>query len=131
MPSRAHQVLALASLTVILCSACSSKEKPHEVSSQTAQPTNAAPADAPASAGSPELKASFANVQTSLKGGSFDDAAAQLLKMRASGHEFSQKDGAAYREALSEAYSRALEAASKGDPRAKAAVQMIRAAGSR
>ena len=69
--------------------------------------------------------------ETSLRGGSYDEAAARLLKMRISGAQFSQKDAATYRDALQEAYSRALDAASKGDPRGKAAVEMIRAARSR
>jgi hypothetical protein len=63
-----------------------------------------------------------------LTGGSYDEAAARLLKLRIGGAQFSDKDAAAYRDALQAAYSRALEAAAKGDPRGKAAVEMIRAA---
>lgn len=70
-------------------------------------------------------------MQQALKSGSYDNAAAELLRMRAAGRNFSQQDAAAYREALSEAYSRALEAAAKGDAKAAAAVQMIRASGGR
>jgi hypothetical protein len=69
-----------------------------------------------------------AEAEKLVTGGSYDEAAARLLKMRISGTQFTQKDAAAYRDALQEAYSRALEAASKGDPRGKAAVEMIRAA---
>ena len=70
----------------------------------------------------------MAEAEKSLRGGSYDEAAARLLKMRISGVQLSQKDAAAYRNALQEAYSRAIEAAGKGDPRGKAAVEMIRAA---
>ena len=48
--------------------------------------------------------------------------------MRIEGVKFSDKDAAAYRDALQETYSRALEAAGTGDPKAKAALDMIRAA---
>jgi hypothetical protein len=61
--------------------------------------------------------------------GSFEQAAAQLLHLRASGQRFNAQDAAAYRRALEEAYSKAVEAAAKGDPHGKAAMQMIRAAG--
>jgi hypothetical protein len=60
--------------------------------------------------------------------GSYDQAAARLLKIRLEGTRFSDKDAAAYREAFQEAYSRAVEAAAKGDSKAKAALDMIRAA---
>ncbi len=63
-----------------------------------------------------------------MTGGSYDEAAVRLLKLRVNGAQFSEKDAAAYRDALQTAYSRALEAAAKGDPRGKAAVEMIRAA---
>ena len=76
---------------------------------------------------STEVRQAIVEAETSLHGGSYDEAAARLLKMRISGAQFSQKDAAAYRDALQEAYSRALDAASKGDPRGKAAVEMIRA----
>jgi len=76
---------------------------------------------------STEVRQAMAEAEKSLRGGSYDEAAARLLKMRIGGAQFSQKDAAAYRDALQEAYSRALEAASKGDPRGKAAVEMIRA----
>jgi len=78
-----------------------------------------------------EVKQELSSVQQALKSGSYDNAAAELLRMRAAGRNFSQQDAAAYREALSEAYSRALEAAAKGDAKAAAAVQMIRASGGR
>jgi hypothetical protein len=80
------------------------------------------PADGKAA--SPALGA----VNASLKTGAYDDAAARLLELQASGHNFSPREAAEYRRALNEAYTRALEAADKGDARAEAAIKMIRAA---
>jgi len=70
----------------------------------------------------------LAGVNDSLKSGKFDDAAASLLELQASGRNFTPKEAADYRKAMNEAYTRALEAAEKGDKRAEAAIQMIRAA---
>jgi hypothetical protein len=70
----------------------------------------------------------LAEVNGSLKSGKFDDAAARLLELHASGRNFTPKEAADYRKAMNEAYTRALEAAEKGDKRAESAIQMIRAA---
>jgi hypothetical protein len=70
----------------------------------------------------------LAGVNESLKNGKFDDAAAILLELQASGRNFTPKEAADYRKAMNDAYTRALEAADKGDKRAEAAIQMIRAA---
>jgi hypothetical protein len=66
-------------------------------------------------------------VHESVQKGAYDDAAARLVEMRAAGHEFSPREAADYRQALNEAYSRALEAAEKGDARAQEAIRIIRA----
>ena len=76
-----------------------------------------------------EVRQTLSVVEKSLKGGSYDEAAANLLQLRMTGTTFSQEDASAYRKALSDLYSGAVEAASKGDPKAKVALQMIRAAG--
>jgi len=106
---------------------CSSKQ-------QEAPPEPAAPsapvAAAPVQEQRPERSA-FLAVNDSLNAGAVDDAAARLFNMRASGREFTQREAAEYRKALDEAYTRALEAAEKGDPRAQAALKMIRAAAAR
>ena len=77
---------------------------------------------------SKDLRQTFAEAKQLATSGSYDEAAARLLKMRIEGAKFSDKDAAAYRDALQETYSRALEAAGKGDPKAKAALDLIRAA---
>jgi hypothetical protein len=71
----------------------------------------------------------LAEVNESLKTGAFDDAAARLMQLQASGRNFTPREAADYRKAMNDAYTRALEAAEKGDKRAEAAIQMIRAAG--
>ena len=108
---------------------------------EISSPETATPAEAPAPSPDPnrpakavestEIRQGVAEAEKSLRSGSYDEAAARLLKMRISGVQFSEKDAAAYRNTLQEAYSRALEAADKGDPRGKAAVEMIRAARAR
>ena len=117
----------------VLFAACSRQAPAAKTSSlQTSPPGDSAQTvDGSATARtveSGEVRQAMVEAEKSLRGGSYDEAAVRLLKMRISGAQFSQKDAAAYRDALQEAYSRALEAASRGDPRGKAAVEMIRAA---
>ena len=76
------------------------------------------------------LRPMLSSTETLLKSGAYDEAAAQLVQMRTSGRQFTPQEAVAYRRSLSDAYTRALEAAEKGDPKAKAALQMLRAAGS-
>lgn len=94
-----------------------------EASSATVEPTTASPQTT-----SPPA---LAEVNHALKDGSYDDAAARLLELQSSGRSrsFNPREAAQYRKAMNEAYTRALEAAEKGDKRAEAALQMIRAAG--
>ena len=130
---RARRLGVGALLCVFFFVACSRQAPTAKTSSlETSPPVDSAQTvDASATARtveSAEVRQAVVEAETSLHGGSYDEAAARLLKMRISGAEFSQKDAAAYRDALQEAYSRALEAAGKGDPRGKAAVEMIRAA---
>jgi hypothetical protein len=66
-------------------------------------------------------------VQEAVKKGEVDKAAAQLLQMKEAAANFSPKEAAQYRDVMSDAYSKALEAAQRGDPKGVAALQMIRA----
>ena len=75
-----------------------------------------------------DLRQKVAEARKLAASGSCDEAAVRLLKMRIDTTKFSDKDAAAYREALQDAYTRALEAAGKGDPKGQAALEMIRAA---
>ena len=117
----------------LLFSACGRKPPQATTSSADVSPraeTVAQPPEANAPAKkieSTEVRQAVAEAEKSLRGGSYDEAAARLLKLQISGVRFSDKDVVVYRNALQEAYSRALEAAGNGDPRAKAALEMIRA----
>ncbi len=106
--------------TALLLAGCAKKDDEAAVSE---------PQPAPASIASDTVPAAttFSQVDQSLKAGSFDDAAARLLEMRTVKQDFTPEEAAEYRRKLNEAYSAALEAADKGDPRAKAAIEMIRA----
>jgi hypothetical protein len=112
---------------VLLCAlmaGCSSKHPNAPLESAT--PTETLPVQEAA-----VEKPAFSAVTDSLKAGALDDAAARLFNMRASGREFSQSEAVEFRKALDEVYTRALEAAEKGDPRAEAALEIIRAAAAR
>ena len=132
IPAATWRVCVAALACSFLLSACGRKPT-EKTSSAEASPRGDAAAQS-SNAGAPakavestEVRQAVADAEKSLRVGSYDEAAARLLKMRISGAQFSAKDAAAYRNALQEAYSRALEAAGKGDPRGKAAVEMIRA----
>jgi hypothetical protein len=86
----------------------------------------AAPSSRSGKSTGPSLPA-LADVHESVQKGAYDDAAKRLLELRAAGHEFSPREAADYRRALDEAYTRALEAAEKGDTRAQEAIAIIRA----
>src|SRR5688572_7729453 len=101
-----------------------SEDKPQVTEAAIIEPSPpvASPA-APAHSSAPTFEA----IDRALASGAYDSAAAQLLEMRARGKEFSDQEAALYRKALNDAYLQALEAAQKGDPRAKAAIELIRA----
>ncbi len=90
-----------------------------------------APVTSPETAEKKAASPALAEVNASLKAGAFDDAAAGLLALQSSGHEFSSREAGDYRRAMNDAYTRSLEAAEKGDQRAAAAIQMLRAAKAR
>lgn len=130
-----HPLLPVLGLVLLL--GCRPKEQartsPEKNAAETSPAASAGPTpgNAPANPGSADLQKQLASVDNSLKKGSYDEAAANLLKLQMNGAQFSQQEAAAYRNALSDAYTKALEAANQGDPKAKAALQMIRASRSR
>jgi hypothetical protein len=69
--------------------------------------------------------------RSSLKAGNVDEAAARLAQLRIQGASFNAQQAKDYRQALSEAYDRAIEGAERGDPKAQAAIQLLRAAAPR
>jgi hypothetical protein len=119
-------------LCLLVFTACGKKDAGSTDTSarETAQPTEAAsPSPGPNAPAveSSDARQTLAEADKFLRVGSYDEAAARLLKMRISAAKFSGKDAEAYRNALQQTYSRALEAANKGDPKGKAALEMIRA----
>ena len=66
-----------------------------------------------------------------LKAGETDKAAAQLMQVQAMTPNFSPKEAANYRQTMQDVYAAALEAAQKGDPKAQAALQMLKASAPR
>ena len=114
----AHIKSAFLTAIAITLVACNRQPTAEKIEAPSASPSG------PASA-----NAGIRAAQDLAKSGAVDEAAAKLMALRAQAAEFNQAQAAQYRDALADAYSRALEAARKGDPKAQAALQMIRAAG--
>jgi len=72
--------------------------------------------------------AALAEARAALNAGQVDEAAAKLAKLQAEGAVFNATQAKDYRQAMSDAYDRAIEGAQKGDPKAQAALQLLRAA---
>ena len=105
---------------------CAKQEKNQE-SGIEAGTSNTVVVAPPTKASQPPPLSAFDSVEKALAAGEYDTAAAQLLGMRASGKQFNNAEAAQYRQLLNDAYMQALEPAQKGDARAKAAIDMIRA----
>jgi len=73
----------------------------------------------------------IAAARNSMRAGNVDEAAAKLAQLQIHGTKFSAVQAKDYRQALSEAYDLAIEGAQRGDPKAQAALQLLRAAGPR
>jgi hypothetical protein len=124
--------LSSAAFVLAAWAGCSSKKEPAAAaSSDTAQavPAVAQEPAAPFATNSPTEVITSARIL--LKAGNVDEAAAQLARLQLQGASFNAQQARDYRQALSEAYDRAIEAAQHGDPRAQAALQLLRAAGPR
>jgi len=128
-------VSCIAAFLCFLLASCGSK-----VETEKAAPAAAAEPSAQEQAATPEPAAGAAAVtpaqfieaaRTSLKAGNVDEAAARLAQLQLQGTRFNAQQAKDYRQALSEAYDRAIEGAQRGDPRAQAALQLLRAAGPR
>ena len=114
--------LLCASFAIAL-GACSKSSAPEE--SATEAPT---PLDEKAVSKKAAANPSINKANEALKAGAYDEAAARLLEARVASPNFSPGEAAAYRDTMQEAYTKAIEAAEKGDAKAKAALEMIRAA---
>ncbi|MBM3836001.1 MAG: hypothetical protein FJ403_22600 [Verrucomicrobia bacterium] len=115
---------SVAAVVCLLLSGCGSKETSPE-------PTAAAPST-PASAQDNATPAGPAEAisaaRSSLKAGKVDEAAAKLAQLQLQRASFNAQQAKDYRQALSEAYDRAIEAMQRGDPNAQATLQLLRAA---
>src|SRR5216117_612359 len=110
---------------------CSSKKKPAAAAPTAAQAVPAV-AQEPAAPSGPNFPTdAITSARNLLKEGNVDEAAAQLARLQLQGASFNAQQAKDYRQALSEAYDRAIEAAQRGDPKAQAALQLLRAAGPR
>ncbi|MEW6161373.1 MAG: hypothetical protein AB1813_28425 [Verrucomicrobiota bacterium] len=122
-------LLIFAGLVFASPTGCSSKEDSSINAPEAASAAeNAADPSAPSAAQSQSTTAAISAAQNSLKSGAIDEAAAQLAQMQVQGSVFNTQQAKDYRQALSEAYDRAIEAAQRGDPRGQAALQLLRAA---
>ena len=120
--------LALATTALFLfgCSGKTTTESSsEEPASSTSSPDTAT--QAKAATNQVDVNGAILEAQIALTKGAVDDAAAKLLDAQLRQAQFDQKSAADYRETLAEAYSKALELAAKGDPRGKAALELIRA----
>ena len=110
---------------------CSSKKEPAATPTDAAQavPAVAQEPAAPSAKNAPtEVIASARNL---LKTDNVEEAAAQLARLQLQGASFNAQQAKDYRQALSEAYDRAIEAVQRGDPKGQAALELLRAAGPR
>ena len=124
--------LLSAAFVLFAWAGCSSKKEP-----AAAAPTDAAQA-VPAVAQEPVASAAtnspteaITTARNLLKAGNVDEAAARLAQLQLQGASFNAQQAKDYRQALSEAYDRAIEGVQRGDPKAQTALQLLRAAGPR
>ena len=113
-------------MCAVLLSSCAKQESAQEHVAESGNSSVAADARSTKPAQNAPVSV-FDGIEKALQAGEYDTAAAQLLGMRASGKQFSEVEAAQYRQLLNDAYIQALEPAQKGDARAKAAIEMIRA----
>jgi len=124
--------LLSAAFVLSACAGCSAKKEPAAAASTDAAQAVPAVAQEPAA---PSAARTSTDVITSarnlLKAGNVDEAAARLAQLQLQGASFNAQQAKDYRQALSEAYDQAIEAAQRGDPKGQAALQLLRAAGPR
>jgi hypothetical protein len=102
------------------------------VEAPPASATNATAAQAGAPNPAPQNAAgAISAARDQLQRGNVDAAAAKLAQLQVQGASFNAQQAKDYRQALSEAYDRAIEAMERGDPKGQAALQLLRAAAPR
>ena len=113
---------------VLVFVGCHSK---HESPPAAAPVADAAPAEPSATPIATPTAQVISSARDSLKAGNVDEAAARLAQLQLQGASFNAQQAKDYRQALSDAYDRAIEAAQRGDPKGEAALKLLRAAGPR
>jgi hypothetical protein len=107
---------------------CHSK---NESPAPTATPEPMATEQSAASVTAAPTSQVISSARDSLKSGNVDEAAARLAQLQLQGASFNAQQAKDYRQALSDAYDRAIEAAQRGDPKGEAALKLLRAAAPR
>lgn len=122
--------LLCATFVLLAGTGCGSKEEPAAATPDATPEAVVAtgPAVAPGTNTAAQV---ITTARTLLKAGNVDEAAARLAQLQLQGASFNAQQARDYRQALSEAYDQAIEAAQRGDPRAQTALQLLRAAGPR
>ena len=121
----------LSALLLLSTAGCTSRDDSAVSPASEAQAVPAAAQETTASVTTNSPTAAITAARNSLKAGNVDEAAAQLARLQLQGASFNAQQAKDYRQALSEAYDRAIEGAQHGDPKAQAALQLLRAAGPR
>ena len=120
----------LSALLLLSTAGCNSRND-SAVSPPTSEAVPAAAQEPTASVATNSPTTAITAARNSLKAGNVDEAAAKLAQLQLQGASFNAQQAKDYRQALSEAYDRAIEAAQRGDPKGQAALQLLRAAGPR
>ncbi len=124
--------MSVAAFAWLTLTGCHSKESsapdPSTSSISAAAP---APSQGPGASAVPATSDGISAARNSLKAGQVDEAAARLAQLQMQSATFNAQQAKDYRQTLSEAYDRAIEAAQRGDPKAQAALQLLRAASPR
>jgi hypothetical protein len=110
---------------------CSSKDESVITPAGAEQAIPVATQEASAASATNSPTAAITTARNLLKAGNVDEAAAKLAQLQLQGASFNAQQAKDYRQALSEAYDRAIEGVQRGDPKAQAALQLLRAAGPR
>ena len=126
IPLSARWSLSLVGVLALCVTGCNDSKQSSDASAPGAG--SAAAAETPASS---ETSAALSAARSDLKSGHVDQAAAKLAALRVNQASFDAQQAKDFRQAMSDAYDQAEEAASKGDAKAQAAIQLLRAAAPR
>ncbi|MEO8428354.1 MAG: hypothetical protein ABI651_14685 [Verrucomicrobiota bacterium] len=118
-------------VVLIMVAGCHAKKEvappePPKAAVADETPQDAAPATTTQTPGE-----AISSARDYLKADKVDDAAAKLAQLQLQGASFNTQQAKDYRQAFSETYDRAIEAAQRGDPKGQTALQLLRAAGPR